>query len=96
MSAITTPRSNTWALFAGVVLFIVSAFAGLLTAFLSQAASPNYRHLFWFILPFFLVHLVTVALYFFLVRHWSRLILGIITVLAVCGVSECAFRVFTP
>jgi hypothetical protein len=71
-------------------------FRRLLTAFLSQGSSPDYRRLFWFILLVFLVHAVTVALYFFLVRHWSRLVLGIITVLAIWGVSECAFRVFTP
>lgn len=46
--------------------------SGLFTAFVSQASSPDYRHLFWSILPFAVFHFVLAGVYFSRARHWTR------------------------
>jgi hypothetical protein len=83
-----------WTVLRAGALFTISAITGFLTAFLSQASSPDYQRLFWSVLPLFCLHLVTALIYFVLVRHWSRWIICIVAAIAVSGFSECALRVF--
>ena len=46
--------------------------SGLLTAFVSQASSPDYRRLFWSVLPVAVFHFALALVYFLRVRHWTR------------------------
>jgi hypothetical protein len=52
---------------AGALLVIF--LSGVCTAFVCQASSPDYRALFWFILPVALFHLALVVVYFGKVGH---------------------------
>ena len=51
-----------------VMLFL----SGLLTAFFSQASSPDYRRLFWSVLTVAVFHFTLALVYFLKVRHWTR------------------------
>ncbi len=46
--------------------------SGLLTIFLTQASSPDYRMLFWNVLRIAVVHLLLAGVYFLRIHHWSR------------------------
>jgi hypothetical protein len=46
--------------------------SGLLTAFISQGSSPDYRALFWSLLPVAIFHFLLTVVYFLRVRHWTR------------------------
>jgi|GEM_PF-2691034 len=91
----TARRPGTRPVLLAIGLFTVAAITGLMVAFLSQASSPNYRNLFWSLLPFAFIHLATIAVYLRFVRHWTRWILCVVAGIAVFGTLELAVRVFT-
>ena len=55
---------------AGALVLIL--LSGIFTVFVSQASSPDYRRLFWSILPVALFHFTVAALYFLRVPYWTR------------------------
>jgi hypothetical protein len=75
----------------GGFLFVVGS--GLLTAFLSQASSSDYRALFWNLLPFAAVHFVAVAVYFLRVHRWHRWLALGVGLFSGVAVAEMALRV---
>ena len=89
----STPQSTMLPTVArgGGFIFIVAS--GLLTAFVSQASSPDYRALLWSLAPFAAVHFVSVAIYFLRVHRWHRWLALAIGTLAGFGFVEMALRV---
>ena len=75
------------------VLIVVVVF-GLYTALISQASSPDYRRLFWSILPVAIVHFTLAFGYFFRVRHWTRWIGLGIAIVAMAAFGEMILRVW--
>ena len=93
MSDSTLPNPIAGALTRGIALFAIVG-TGLLTAFMSQASSPDYRRLFWSILPFALFHLCLVVGYFIRVRRWHRWLALGIGLLAGLAFAEMTLRVW--
>ena len=93
MSDSTPPNPIAGAVIRVVVLFAI-AVTGLLTAFMSQASSPDYRALFWKILPFALFHFGLVIGYFTRVHRWHRWLAIGFGALAALGFAEMALRVW--
>ncbi|PYJ11315.1 MAG: hypothetical protein DMF06_03105 [Verrucomicrobia bacterium] len=75
-------------------LFVIAVAAGGVAAFISQASSPDYVHLFWTFLPVVVAHVGAVAVYCFRVRHWTRWILVCIALFTLFCWVEFAYRVF--
>lgn len=75
-------------------VLIVAVVLGLFTAFISQASSPNYRRLFWSILPYALVQTTLALGYFFRVRHWTRWLCLCVVIVVVAFYGEMACRVW--
>jgi len=74
-----------------LVLVLLS---GAYTAFVSQASSPDYRRLFWNILPIALIHFALVIVYFLRVRHWTRWAALSVAIVALGFLSEMTLRVW--
>ena len=75
-----------------VGLLLVAA-TGVLTVFVSQASSPDYRQLFWLVLGLACLHVVAAAVYLARVRSWQRWLALAIAVVAMVSVVEMALRV---
>jgi len=93
MSQITSPRLLTATVVRTGVLIVV-VLLGFYTAFSSQASSPDYRRLFWSILPVALVHFALAFGYFFRVHHWTRWISLGAAVVAIRFYGEMTLRVW--
>jgi hypothetical protein len=74
----------------GLVAIVLTA---ALVAFVTQAASPDYTHLYWSLLPFAAVHTILVVAYAVWVHHWSRWIAVSFGTLALASFSEMTLRV---
>lgn len=74
-------------------LLVLVVLSGLFTAFLSRASSPDYHRLFWNILPYAGVHVVSAGIYLLAVRHWTRWAVLVLTVVALASFGELAVRV---
>lgn len=92
MSVSTSSTNFFSAVKRGVALYFVVA-SGLLTAFISQASSPDYSALFRSMMPLAAIHFVAVAIYFLRVDRWHRWLALAIGALAGVGVTELALRV---
>ena len=68
--------------------------SGLLTAFVSQASSLDYRRLFWSILPFAVFHIGLASFYFSRVRHWTRWCALGLAIVALGFLGEMTLRVW--
>jgi hypothetical protein len=73
---------------------VVVMLSGFLIAFLSQASSPDYRRIFWMILPIALVHLALSFGYSFRVRHWTRWLILCVAIIAMASYGEMTVRVW--
>ena len=76
---------------AALVLVLLS---GLLTAFISQAASPDFRRLFWSVLPVAAFHVALASFYFLRSRHWTRWGVLSLAFVALGFLGEMAVRVW--
>jgi hypothetical protein len=77
-----------------VALFVLALLSGFYTAFISQASSPDYRWLFWSILPLAGFHFALVTVYCLQVRHWTRWIALSIAIITLAFLSEMILRVW--
>ena len=68
--------------------------SGFVAGFIMQAASPDYHKLFWSSLKPVLLHTAISLSYFASVRHWSRWICPVITLLVFCFLAEFAARLW--
>ena len=92
MNPSTSPSALPAAIGRGIgFLFVVAS--GLLTAFMSQASSPDYKALFWSLVPLAAIHFAAVAIYFFRIHSWHRWLALAIGLLAAFAVTEMALRV---
>ena len=85
--------SKSYDSFFRVAALVLIGASGYLTAFLSQASSPNYKGLFWWLAPFASFHFVVVAVYFWWTRDWSRWLALAVCVVALFNFGEPALRV---
>ena len=74
--------------------FVLVFLSGLLTAFVSQASSPDYRRLFWSVLPVAVFHFALALVYFLRVRHWTRWGALGLAIVALGFVGEMTLRVW--
>ena len=72
----------------------LSILSGVYVAFISQASSPDYRRLFWSIMPVALFHFAVAAFYFVLVRRWTRWVAFSFVVLVLAFFGEMTYRVW--
>jgi hypothetical protein len=79
-------------LHAGTLLLIF--LSGSYTAFVSQAASADYRRLYWNIFPVALIHFTMAIAYFMKVRHWTRWVVACLFLIAFGFLGEMTFRVW--
>lgn len=93
MSQIASPTPLT-RVFVRTGVLIIAMLLGIYTALISQASSPDYRRLFWSILPVALIHFTLAFGYFFRVRHWTRWISLCIAIVVVAFYGEMALRVW--
>ncbi|MHA3770330.1 hypothetical protein ACXR0O_02200 [Verrucomicrobiota bacterium sgz303538] len=77
----------------GAVLAVVVA-SGIFTIFLTQASSPDYRKLFWNVVPFAVFHLLAAGIYFLLVHHWYRWIAFVVAAAVSLFLGEMVLRVW--
>ena len=74
---------------------LLAAFAcGLVTLLLSQAASPDYRLLFWRLLPWAALHLLCSIISSMLSTFRWRCLLAAYTLIVLASFSELALRVW--
>ena len=74
--------------------FGILLFSGCWTLFASYASSPDYRALFWSLLPFAVVH-VALAVYFFLhASVWGKGGLAVFSSLALFSFLDLTMRVW--
>jgi hypothetical protein len=88
-----TFTSNRFQSFFRVASLVVIGCSGYLTAFGSQASSPNYKGLFWSLAPYASFQFVAVAVYFWKTRDWSRWLALAVCVVALFSFGELALRV---
>jgi len=93
MNQIASPKPLTMT-FVRTGVLIVAVLLGFYTAFISQASSPDYRRLFWSILPLALVHFTLALGYFFCVRHWTRWVSLCVAIVVVAFYGEMTLRVW--
>ena len=75
-------------------MLVTTVLFGLYTAFVSQASSPDYRRLFWCILPVALAHFTLALGYAFRVRHWTRWISLCVAIVVMTYYGEMTLRVW--
>ena len=93
MSQIASSKPLTMTFMQTGVL-IVAVLLGFYTAFISQASSPDYRRLFWSILPVALVHFILAFGYFFRMRHWTRWVDLGVAIVVMASFGEMILRVW--
>ncbi len=93
MSQTASSRPFTM-IFARAGVLVITVLFGLYTAFFSQASSPDYRRLFWSILPVALVHFTLALGYFFRMRHWTRWISLCVAIVVMAFYGEMTLRVW--
>ena len=76
----------------GVLALTVAS--GALTIFLTQASSPDYRKLFWSVVPFAGFHLLAAGFYFLRVHCWCRWIVAAAAATVSFFLGEMALRVW--
>ena len=76
----------------GLLVLIFSS--GLYTTFISQASSPDYRRLFWSIVPVAVVHFALAIIYFIRVRDLTRWAALGVTIVALAFLAEMSLRVW--
>jgi hypothetical protein len=64
------------------------------TLFMSQVSSPNYRALFWWVLPFAVTHLALVVCFFTRTRGWKQWLLACFSALSLLSFVEMSSRVW--
>ena len=74
-----------------LVLVLLS---GVLTVFVSQVSSPDYRRLFWSIVPVAALHFIFALIYFLRVHHWTRWGALSLAIIALGFFSEMIVRVW--
>lgn len=78
--------------FLRTVVLIITVLLGIYTAFASQASSPDYRRLFWSILPVALGHFALAFGYF--VRIWTRWVCLCFAIVVIVFFGEMMLRVW--
>jgi hypothetical protein len=74
--------------------FGILFFCWLVTLFMSQASSTDYRVLFWSVLPFATTHLALVVLIFVQNHDWKRWLLACFSAPALLSFLEMTCRVW--
>jgi uncharacterized membrane protein len=96
--AATIPPTAIWKRIALTVLkcssIVVVIYCGLITAFMSQASSSDYRKLFWATSPLAAITLLLAPSYFALVHDRTRWAVAAIGLLGIAGFAELAIRVW--
>jgi hypothetical protein len=75
------------------VLAIVGT--GALVGYSSQASSPDYRALWWMILPDAIAHTVAAVCYFVWVLNWSRWLVAVVAGIAMLSYLEFTLRTWS-
>lgn len=76
------------------LLFGTLLLSGFWTLFASRASSPDYKALFWNILPFAVVHATLAAFLFYRVNKWRRACLTTFCSLALVSFLDLTTRVW--
>jgi|GEM_PF-1242026 len=74
--------------------FGILLFSGFWTLFASHASSPDYRALFWGLLPFALVHVALAVFFFMHASVWGKGCLGVCSSLALLSFLDLTTRVW--
>ena len=74
--------------------FLAVVLSGAIVAFYSQASSPDYRTLWWTMLPYAAVHVVAITFYFVRVPYLSRWVAVLVGVVAIQSFAELSLRVW--
>ena len=74
--------------------FFAVVLTGAIVAFYSQAASPDYRGLWWMMLPYAAIHVVALTVYFVRVPYLSRWMAVIVGAVAMQSFAELSLRVW--
>jgi hypothetical protein len=74
--------------------FFAVVLTGAIVAFYSQAASPDYRALWWMMLPYAVVHVAVLTAYVARVPRISRWLAVLIGAVAIHSFAELSLRVW--
>jgi hypothetical protein len=74
--------------------FFTVALTGAIVAFYSQAASPDYRGLWWMMLPYAVAHVAALAVYVARVPRLSRWLAVLIGAVAIQSFADLSLRVW--
>lgn len=74
--------------------FGILLFSGLVILFMSHASTPDYRALFWSLLPFALVHVALAAFFFMHASAWGKGGLVVCSSLALLSFLDLTMRIW--
>lgn len=74
--------------------FGILLFSGLVVLFVSHASSPDYRALFWSVLPFAVVHVALAVRFFLHASAWGKASLAVLSSLALLSFLDLSMRVW--
>jgi hypothetical protein len=74
--------------------FAILLFSGLATLFVSHASSPDYRALFWAVLPFAALHSALTVYFSTRAPLWGKCCLAVFSSLALLSFLELTLRVW--
>jgi hypothetical protein len=73
--------------------FVILLFSGLVILFMSLASTPDYRALFWSVLPFALVHMALAVFFFMHASAWEKGFLVVFSSLALISFIDLTMRI---